>query len=231
MATFGHPGRDHDAEDRAEMLFLHNFRTAEENAESALLNKDYSGAEQALAKARGILTSTSDGKKQIPAQTSAQWQWMTTMGRLRMAEKKYDDSEQYYKEALGLYDTGKNVPEGASIFDAARVAASLRSLGILYAEEQKYDLAYDHASRSVAIYKKNFKKVGPSNPGAQQAYVEAIASQSWMLSKLAVQQKNNAEAVKDCQAVLEFQNFLSAAQHDSFVPECQQVIMQAVPKP
>jgi tetratricopeptide (TPR) repeat protein len=208
MVTFGNPGKENDAAARAEMLFQDNFWTAEDSAEAALGQKDYTGAEQQLNKARDVLAPVSDGRWHEPER----WQLMISMGRLAMAQKKNEEAEQYYKKALELRQSGDK--------DAPEIAETLGDLGRLYAEEKRYDLARDHATRSVAIYEKNLKRVGSKAPKAAGVYGRAIASQSWMLSRIASQQNDQTEAAKQCRRVLDFQNFLSAADHDSFVSAC-----------
>jgi TonB family protein len=208
MVTFGNPGRENDAAARAEMLFQDNFWTAEESAQAALGQGDYTGAEQQLNRARDVLTPVSDGRRH----ESERWQLMISMGSLAMAQKKDDEAEQCYKMALELR---KNDDK-----DAPEMAATLADLGRLYAEEKRYDLARDHATRSVAIYQKNLKRVGSSLPGAREVYGRAIAYLSWMLSRIALQQNNQMEAGKQCRTVLDFQTFLGAADHDSFVSAC-----------
>jgi tetratricopeptide (TPR) repeat protein len=217
MVTFGNP-TNHDAEDRVQVLFQHNFWTAEESAQAALGRGDYSAAEQQLNKARDLLAPVSDNHPH----RQESWQWTTTMGHLAMAQQKHDEAEQYYEKALALRQADdKNAPE---------TAATLANLGNLYAEEKRYDLARDHASRSLAIYQKNFKRAGSKNPGDRQTYGRAIAYQSWMLSKLALQQGNHIEAGKQCHTVLDFQTFLSAVDHDSIVSACEQEIRNRAAK-
>jgi tetratricopeptide (TPR) repeat protein len=218
MVTFGNPGKEHDAAARAEMLFQDSFWTMEESAQAALGQRDYTGAEQQLNRARDVLAPVSDGRRH----ESERWQWMISMGRLAMAQQKDDDAEQYYKKALELRQNGDK--------DAPEIAATLADLGRLYAEEKRYDLARDHATRSVAIYQKNFKRVGSSQPGAREVYGRAIAYQSWMLSKIALQQNDLIEAGKQCRTVLDFQTFLGAADHASFVSACEQAIKNPTPK-
>jgi len=208
MVTFGSPGKENDAAARAEILCQDNFWTAEESAQTALGQRDYTSAEEQLNRARDVLAPVSDGRRH----ESERWQLMISMGHLAMAQKKDGEAEQCYKEALELRQNGdKNAPE---------MAATLADLGTLYAEEKRYDLARDHATRSVAIYQKNLKRVGSSVPGAREVYGRAIAYQSWMLSRIALQQNDQIEAGKQCRNVLNFQTFLAAADHDSFVSAC-----------
>ena len=211
MVTFGN-AMTHEAEDRAEMLFQHDFWTAEESAQAALAKGDYPRSEEQLNKVRELVSTHSVGLRNVPER----WQWMTTMGHLRMLQQKYDEAEEYYRKALALYQNGDR--------DAPELAASLADLGKLFAEEKRFDLAHDHVVRSVAIYQKTFKKVGSHNPGAQQVYGRAIAYQAWMLSKLASQRNDPADADKQCHTVLEFQSFLSTTDRESFVSACEQMI-------
>ncbi len=217
MVTFGNPA-DHDAADRAEMLFQYEFWTALELAQTDLSKTDYSGAETQLEKTRDLLASVNDGRTHM----AERWRWATTMGNLAMAEKKDDEAEQNYKQALALYQDSNN--------DAPEAAATLACLGNLYAVEKRYDLARDNATRSVEIYQKNFKDAGSNDPGGRQTYGRAIVYQSWMLSKLAQQQNNPSEAAKECHTVLDFQSFLSTTDHDSFVSVCEQATAIPTPK-
>ena len=218
VVTFGNPGRKNDAAAHAEMLFQGNFWTADDSARAALGQRDYTRAELQLNKARDVLAPVSDDHRH----EFERWQWMTSMGSLAMAQKKDDEAEEYYKQALELRrNEDKESPE---------MAATLAELGRLYAEEKRYDLARDHATRSIALYQKNFKKAGASHAGAQEVYGRAIASQSWMLLKIALQQNDHIEAGKQCRTVLDFQTFLSTADHDSLVSACEQAIKNPTPK-
>jgi TonB family protein len=215
MVTFGQPWWQNEAADRAEMLFQDNFWTAEESAQAALDKGDYAGAQQQLNKERDALAKRSDSSHELE-----RWQAMISMGRLAMAQQKYDEAEQHYKQAEKLRQSGdKNSPE---------MAATLADLGKLYADEKRYDLAHNRATRSVAIYQKNFKKVKTGHSSAREIYGRAIAYQSWMLSKIALQQNDRIEVGKQCRTVLDFQTFLDTADHDSFVSACEQSINNPV---
>jgi TonB family protein len=211
VVSFHSTGKQ-ETQERAEMLFQFDFWTAEDAAVAMLAKRDYAAAGQLLNRASGLLAPVSDGRHHVPER----WEWMMSMGNLHLALQKYDESEQYYKKALALSPTGEK--------DAPEIAATLASLADLYAEEKRFDLARDHAVRSVAIYQKNFKRAGSGNPGPRQTYGRAIVYQSWTLSRLALEQNKKAEASKNCGIVLEFQAYLNAADHDSFVPSCQQII-------
>jgi len=202
-----------DTQGHAEMLLLHNFWTAEDAALTALATGDYAGASQQLSQASDILGPASHHSPQLLERS----QWMTTMGQLYMDQKKFEESEPYYKNALKLLqDNDKEAPE---------TAAALAHLGYLYAQEKKYDLARELANKSVGIYNKNFKRAGSGNPSLQQTCGTAIVYQSWMLSRVAVQQNDQKEAGKDCRAVLEFQTFLNSSDRDTFVSACQQTLL------
>jgi TonB family protein len=141
-------------------------------------------------------------------------------GQLCMAQKNYEEAERYYEQALKLWHN----PDDE---DAPEAAESLGNLAKLYAQDKKYDLARDDATRSIAICQKNFKKAGSGNNALQQMYGRPIAYQSWMLSKLALQQGDSVEAGKQCRTVLDFQAFLTPTDQNSFVPACQQIISSA----
>jgi TonB family protein len=218
IVTFGNPGKENDAAARAELLFQENFWTAEESAQAALGKEDYAGAEQQLNRARDVLAPVSDGRRH----EAERWQLMILMGRLANAQQKYDEAEQCYKKALDLCQKSDK--------DAPEMALTLADLGRLYSEEKRYDLARENATRSVAIYQKNFKRVGSSNPGTQEAYGRAIAYQSWMLSKIALQQNDRIEANKQCRTVLDFRTFLGTTDLESFVSVCEQAIKNPTTK-
>ena len=203
MVAFGNAA-NHDAEDR-EMLFLNDLWTTEDSATLALDKADYIEAEQQMKKARELLdsqrpSSEHGGGPHAHGFDRERWQWTFTMGHLCKAEQKYDEAEQYYKTALDLRSDDKNAPENGT---------TLAALGALYMDQKRYDLARDSASRSIALYQKNFKSVGSGNPGARQAYGRAIGYQSWMLSKLATQENQSAEAAKQCRTLLRLRSVLS----------------------
>jgi tetratricopeptide (TPR) repeat protein len=218
MVTIGKAGKENEAAARAAMLFQDKFWTAEESAEAALRRGDYAATELQLNTARNILAPESDGGRH----GSERWQWMISEGRLAMARQKYGEAEQYYRKALDLRQEGDK--------DAPEMAITLADLGGLYAEQKRYDPAREYASRSIAIYQKNLKRVGSKNAGAREVYGRAIAYQSWMLSKIALQQNDHIEAGKQCRVVLDFQTFLVAADHDSLVSACEQAIKDPAPK-
>jgi uncharacterized protein HemY len=56
------------------------------------------------------------------------------MGHLRMLQQKYDDAEEYYRKALALYQNGDK--------DAPELAASLATLGKLFAEERRTSVEF-----------------------------------------------------------------------------------------
>jgi TonB family protein len=216
MVTFGNPA-NHTAEDRTEILLQDAFWRAVESAQAALAKRDYAGTEDQLNKAKDLVPPDGPDLHHIPER----WQWMTTMGYLRMAQQKYDEAEQYLRKALALRESrafDKDTPE---------LAASFANLGNLFVEEKRSDLARENFVRSVAIYQQDFKKVGAGSPGAQQVYGRAIAHQSWVLFNLAKQRNDAGDADKECRTVLDFQNFLSTADRESFVSACQALTERA----
>jgi TonB family protein len=199
------------AEGRAEMAFQNDFWTTEESAETALAKGDYARSEEQLNKAKDLVSPDSKDTRHI----QERWQWMTTMGRLRMSQQKYEEAEQYYKNALALREDrwgDKNSPE---------IAALLANLAALFAEEKRFDLARDHAVRALAMLEKNFEKAGSGNPGAREVYGRAIAQESWLLLKLAKKRNDVADADKQCRTILDFQSFLNITDRDSVVSACQ----------
>jgi len=210
MVSFVGSPLKHDADDRAEMNFQYDFLTSEESAEDAIAKGDFSHAEEQLNRNKDLL-SADKGMQHI----QERWQWMTSMGRLRLAQKKYDEAEQFYKDALALRE---HTPEGKETFGTA---ASLANLTDCFVAENKLDLARDHAAQSFAIFQKLFKNVDSRNQGAKQVYGGNAARESWLLLKLAQERKDTADIAQQCRAMADFQDYLSAKERDSFASACQ----------
>lgn len=132
MVTFG-DAANHRAEDNAEMLFQHEFWTAAEAAISALTRKDFRNSEDELKKARTLFPPPQPRFRH----TLERWQWMTTMGKLRFAQNKYDEAEQSFRNALELYERSEDK-------DSPEAASSLADLGSLYAAETSRPSAQSH---------------------------------------------------------------------------------------
>jgi tetratricopeptide (TPR) repeat protein len=207
-------GKSQDAGGRSELLFEHDFLTAQEAADAAMEKKDYGTATQQLDRARDLLAPVSDGRRHLPERV----QWLTSMGALCRDQVKYDESEQYFRKALQL--------EGDIDKESLGTASVLANLSALYAAQEKYDLVREPAARSLDIYRKNFKRVSSQNASAQQALGSAIARLSWLLSKTAMKQNKSAEAAKQCRTMLDFKDFLKTPDRDSMLSTCQQVISE-----
>lgn len=220
------PNRDQEDEGRVEMLFQHNFWTAEESAENALRLGNLTSATQELGRASDLL-ALGTGKRHIAPDsmstvTDAQWhmperaEWMTAMGELNAAQEKYDAAEEYCQKALKLrQEINKESPDTAS---AQSYPAQL------YTAEKKYDLSREHGTRALAIYQKAFKAAGSKNSGQQQAYGAAIARLSGMLSKIAMYENNHSQAIKQCRTVLDFEKYLDPTEQNTFTATCQQIL-------
>jgi tetratricopeptide (TPR) repeat protein len=209
MVSSGSPA-NHDADDRAEMKFQDASWTSEESAEDAIAKADFSHAEEQLNRDKDLVSADKDMRH-----IQERWQWMTSMGRLRLAQKKYDEAEQFYKDALALRE---NAPEGK---ETLGVAVSLENLADLFVTENKLDLARDHAAQSFAIFQKLFKNVDSRNQLAKQVYGGKAARKSWLLLKLAQERKDTADIAQQCRAMADFQNYLGARERDSFASACQ----------
>ncbi len=208
------------AQGRAMLAFQNDFWTAEESAETFLTKGDYLHAEDHMNKMNALVSADKQGGRHL----EERWQWMTLMGRLRMSQRKHEEAEQYFKDALALRENNgedKNAPE---------IALSLAYLGALFAEEKRFDLAYENASRALDIYQKNFKKAG-KNTAVHQAYGRAIANESRMLLKVAAERNDATEAGKQCHTLMDFQSFLNATDRDSIVPACQAATAKPTSKP
>jgi TonB family protein len=210
MVRFGSP-LNHDADDRAEMKFQDDFWTSQESAEDAIAKGDFARAEEQLNHDKDLVSANRDMQH-----IHERWQWMTSMGRLRLAQKKYDEAEQFYKDALALRE---NSPEGK---ETLVVAVSLENLADFFVAGNKLDLARDHAAQSFAIFQKLFKSVDARNQWAKQVYGANAARESWLLLKLAQGRNDTADIAQQCRALADFQDYLSAAERDSFDSACPQ---------
>ena len=216
--SYGGKPKENEVANHSATTFAHNFWTSEDTAQAALAKGDYVAAEQQLNTARDALATVPEVGLRY---SEERWRFMISMGRLAMGRQKYEEAEPHYKQALELRQKGDK--------DAPELAATFADLARLYTEEKRYDLARDHANRSIDIYQKDFKKAGSSHPDTQAFYGRAIAYQSWMLSKLALQQNDSLEAAKQCRMVLDFQSYLAAADHDSVVSACEGAVKKSAP--
>jgi TonB family protein len=212
IITFGNPGAENRRATIEEMAFLQQFWSAERMAQEALNKGDYVPAQQQLKKASDLLTPVSGGRRHL----RERWQWATTKGRLCMAEQKYDDAEESFKNALDLNPSSDK--------DSQEMAAALANLGGLYHDEKRDNLAHEYAERSVALYEKLFKKMRAQSPGVPQSLVQPIVYQSWMLANIAAQQHQVGDAIRSCHRVLDLQEFLKPDDRDSFVSFCKEAI-------
>jgi TonB family protein len=210
MVNVGGPSNQ-EADDRAEMKFQDDFWTSEESAEDSIAKGDFSHAEERLNHDKDLV-SADKGTSHI----QERWQWITSMGRLRLAQKKYDEAEQFYKDALALREN----TEGK---ETLGVAVSLENLAGFFVTENKLDLARDRAAQSFVIFQKLFKTVDPRNQGAKQVYGGNAARESWLLVKLAQERKDTADIAQQCHAMADFQGYLGAKERDSFASACQPV--------
>jgi TonB family protein len=200
------------AADQVELRFQYDFWTTESLARGALAKGDFSGAEAQLRKAQEFLAAFSGEGRNNPERL----QYFMDSGDLSRAQQKFDEAEQNYRKGLELAQKGN--PEGPD------VAAVLARLASLYAQEKRYELARDNFSHSITIYRKILKRIGSNNPGARQVYGAAIANESWMLSEIERTTNNQTEVVNQCRTVVEFQEFLGAADRDSILSGCQKAI-------
>jgi len=215
MVTFGSP-LNHDAEDRAEMKFQYDFLTSEESAEDAIAKGDFSHAEEQLNHEKDLVAANLVSANKDMQHIQERWQWMTSMGRLRLAQKKYDEAEQFYNDALALRE---NSPEGKK---SSGVAVSLENLADCFIAQNKLDLARAHAAQSFAIFEKLFKSVDARNQGAKQVYGGSAARESWLLLKLAQARKDTTDIAQQCRALASFKDYLNAKGLDSFASACPQ---------
>jgi TonB family protein len=200
--------------DQIQMHFQYDFWTMENLARSKLVKGDFPGAEEQLEKASELLARVATDPRNNPERL----QWFVDSGDLGAAKQKYDDAERSYHNGLELLQKrDKEAPE---------IATVLAKLGALYAAEKRYDLARENYGHSIAIYRKHFKKAGSSNPGARQVYGAGIAKESWILSGIEREVKNDSESIKQCRIVIEFQEFLNTADRDSIVSACQKTIAE-----
>ncbi len=206
IVRFGNPV-NHDAEDAAELQFQHSFWLASEAADTALVKKDYSGAEAALKHASDLLRSSNS----LPYHVHEQSQLLNDMGDVRRGQQNYTDSEQYYRNALALHKGEKDSPEAA---------ASLAGLAFVFAAQGKFEGAREYVGRSVAVYRRIFKQVSPTHP-ARGIYGRAIAVQSLMLLDMATKKKDVSLASQQCHVLMEFQNYLQDSEREPLMTHCQ----------
>ncbi len=203
MVRFGNPGKSNEARDQARIKFEHESWTLREAAEYALAKNETAAAEQLLQKLKD-LSPPSDGDS-AP--------WLLLMGRLREAQNKLDEAEQYYKRAL-------EIEPATYLKDSPLLASTLANLGDLYAKQNRNDLARENLSKALAISQKNFKNATRDNQLARANFGQVIVREAWALSKLAVQRNDTQEAKAQCHTALEFQSFVSATDRDSLVSFC-----------
>jgi TonB family protein len=207
VVRFGEP-TNHDAEDRAEVMFQDKFWTALERAQTALGNADLQRAAQSLADAEALLGSARSG----PSRIAERWEYLMLTGSLYRKQKQDREAEQQYTQALALQKGSKESPEAA---------ASLSALGELYYQTGRSQLAEESLERALSIYQKKYKKTAKS-PADRTSYAHSIAETAWMLSKIAATEKQPEEAVRQCRAVLEVKNGLDV--NDPNVTECERFI-------
>jgi protein TonB len=204
---FGDPA-NHDAEDDAEMRFLSRYWLAIQNATNALSKNEFAGAEKALNDAKASL-SASTGPR---THSFENWRWAMLMGELNQKQKHYSDAEQRYTEALTIERDRE---------DSAEAADSFNALGALYFEMNKTDLSRENLTKAVSVYRKNYKSAS-KNPSLQDSYGNAIANDSWLLSKIAVRDQKPEENARQCRVVLDFRK--SMGEGDPRIRECAQTL-------
>lgn len=203
---FGNPV-PHDAEDKAEIAFQDNFWAAIEHAQATLDAKDLDATGKSLDEAQRLLSS-GNASIHLPER----WRWTMCEGELDRHQNRAADAEQRYKEALALQKDNPDGPEAA---------ASLSSLGSLYYDTNKPDLARDSLMKGISKYEKNYKAAS-RNPNAQAVYGRAIAVDSWILSELASQQHDQAEAARQCKSVLQYRSSLNPS--DQKIATCERML-------
>ena len=184
------------------LAFRYDFWSAEDAAHAAIAGGDYPAAEQQLSRAQQAL-GTGD---QHPAE---RWDWLTTSGRLGALQKKYEQAEQYPNDALAMESHAK---------ESTLTAVLLSNLGALFADEKKFDLAYQKSSQALSLYENNFKEA--RNDLTRKALGTAIVGESLRLLKIAQAQSDGPEKTSQCKALGEFHDFLSASQLESASAVC-----------
>lgn len=202
MVRIGNPA-NHDAEDQAELRYQDYLSIITELLEEAFAEDNTFGAEQSIFLAKWTLGprfADSTG-------------WLDRMGRLRVAQHKFDEAEQYFKQALAPHREFRpaDSPESASV---------LADLGELYAKQNRNDLARENLSKALTISQKNFKDAGKKMSPLHQKPAQAIVREAWALSKLAVQRNDTQDAKAQCHTALEFQSNVSATDRDALGSFC-----------
>ncbi len=208
IVRFGDP-KNHDASDKAELAFQDQYWSAINRERLAQDKSDFPAAEQELKRASDLLGMKSDSSHQ-----QEHWQWNMTAANLAKAQKRYDDAERYYANAIAVYRDNR---------DSIEVANALAALGMIFKEQNKPGVAMEKFQASVAINRKLLKNTGQQNPSARQIFGRAIAYQSWELSQLALQQGDKSRAAAQCSAVLEFKEYLLQGDSEALIAECQKL--------
>lgn len=201
LITFG--GKKHDVQDgRTQLAFRYDFWSAEDAAYAAIARRDYPAAEQQLGRAQQALGTGGQHPQE-------QWDWLTTSGRLQALQQKYQQAEHYLNDALSLESHAQQ---------STITALSLSNLGALFADEKKFDLAYQKGSQALSIYKNNFKEA--RDDVTKKALGAEIVGQSLALLKIARAQSDETEKNSQCKTIGDFRDFLSASGRDSASAAC-----------
>jgi len=207
VVRFGNPA-NHDADDRAEVAFQDKFWEAMDQAQGELNANNLTAAGKTLAQAQIPLLAGGPP----PRHLQEHWQWEMLMGQLNRQQHNFTDSEQRYKQAVSLQKDNRQGPAAA---------ASLAALGELYFESDKPAAARDNLNQAIAVYKKNYK-AADKNSSAQALYARGIVDAAWLLSKMALSDHTQDEALKQCKIVSEYQTSLTAA--DPKVEDCRRIL-------
>ena len=211
MVTFGRPSAENRQVSLAEISFQQMFWTAEDSAQDAIEKVNYTTAEQYLQNAEKLLAPVSGGKRHL----LERWRWSTSMGQLCQARKKTEEAERYYKKALALNPSSEK--------NSVEMAATSANLAGLHLDEKRYDLARESARSSLATYEKLLKQSSSGDSSLRDSYAHAIAVNSWILASVALAQNQPAEAIKNCNEVLENRALL-VPEKNSMVSFCEGII-------
>ncbi len=198
LVQFGLPYPPNDQRDHADVLTR--------LGEISLSGGDFPTAQHYLDRASELLNTLKD------EQSFEREEWLVALGRLYMAQKKYDEAEPNLRKALDL--SKRRDPQ------FSRVRERLEWLAQLYTLENKYESARSYADQEVQTCEKEFRK-SERNVELKQQLGTEIAYRSWMLTLLALQQNDHAEAVKRCHSVMDYQQYLGTSYHDQALATCQ----------
>jgi TonB family protein len=209
MVTFGQPY--HDKEERMELMVEDDIRFASVFASQG----NYTEADARFNHAKQILAEAGG------ASGYAQWSLSMAIGSVRTEQKKYDEAEQSYKDAVNAY-TGVRYP-------SENAAESLIELSNLYLSQKRYADARQALTQSADILESVCKK-GQCSGDSRKVIHRKLTHAYVDLSKIAVLEGNAADAVDWCAKVLKEKKSLDDSEREAMLSTCDDATKKAAGK-